>query len=187
MIRIMARKKSKPATGAAKIIALRCSKLSRKLSKKEAGRLFIEAVCWPDGKPVCPCGTSSGITRLKRAGLFRCNRCLRDFSVRAGTIFHASNVGLHHWAWAICMVAEEGGELTSVRLGRVLGVTQKTAWTMMERIRGPRRVYLHYLLGAPKPGGRGIRKSHHERAKRMRAFARKRSLARFRRLITHCG
>lgn len=172
--------------GAAQILKLPCRKLFSQLAKEEAGRLLVEAVRWPDGKPVCPCGYKSDVVELGRAGLFRCGCCQWDFSVRADTIFSASKIGLHHWIWAICMVAEEGEKLTSVRLSKVLGITQKSAWLMLERIRGRRRVYLHLLdRRHPRPVGR-IGKVHQQKARRMRAFARQRSITSFRRLIAAC-
>ena len=88
------------------------------------------------GKPYCPfCDEVDRIQKRKRIGYYRCLSCKKDFTVRTGTIFARSNVPMHKWFYGIylVMVACEG--LSSLRLSKELGITQKSAWFMAQRIR----------------------------------------------------
>ena len=108
--------------------------LSELFPNEEAARVYIEARRWPDG-PVCPsCNTSARIT-VRRGGFYRCNLCKEDFTVRTGTIFGRSHIALHKWIHAMykLMTARKG--ISSVQLAKEIGVTQKSAWFMLHRIR----------------------------------------------------
>jgi transposase-like protein len=100
---------------------------------------YVEARVWANG-PVCPhCG---GVERIKkmggkstRLGLYKCYQCRKPFTVRMGTIFESSHVGLHIWLQAIYLIAGSKKGFSSNQLHRTLGVTLKTAWFMSHRIR----------------------------------------------------
>ena len=61
--------------------------------------------------------------------------CKKDFTVRTGTIFERSHVPLHKWLYAIYLVVTARKGISSLQLSKELGVTQKTAWFMLQRIR----------------------------------------------------
>jgi transposase-like protein len=67
--------------------------------------------------------------------LFRCRSCQKQFSVKVGTIFEESPLGLDKWLPAFWMICNAKNGISSCELGRALGVTQKTAWFMLHRIR----------------------------------------------------
>lgn len=95
-------------------------------------------VKWPDGKITCPkCGgTKIGVIRTRQ--MLRCNdqqKCGKQFSVKVGTIFEDSPLPLWKWLVAAWAVANSKNGISSLELGRALGVTQKTAWFMGHRIR----------------------------------------------------
>jgi transposase-like protein len=99
----------------------------------------LESVAWPRG-PVCPhCGARDRIhplrTRRARPGLRKCYHCRRQFTVRTGTIFSASHVGLHLWLQEALLVAAARRPISGNQLHDTLGVTTKTAWLMSRRIR----------------------------------------------------
>ena len=99
----------------------------------ETARLYLEARLWPQG-PRCPvCRSCERITARSR-GFYRCNACKEDFTVRTGTIFERSHVPLHKWLAALAIVAERP-DIASYDLGEVLGLTQKTGWLMLKRLR----------------------------------------------------
>ena len=99
----------------------------------ETARLYLEARLWPQG-PRCPvCRSCERITARTR-GFYRCNACKEDFTVRTGTIFERSHVPLHKWLAALAIVAERP-DIASYDLGEVLGLTQKTGWLMLKRLR----------------------------------------------------
>jgi hypothetical protein len=67
--------------------------------------------------------------------LLRCKDCRKQFSHKVGTIFEDSPLGLDKWFVAVWCIANDRNGISSHELGRALGVTQKTAWFMLHRIR----------------------------------------------------
>jgi transposase-like protein len=95
----------------------------------------LEAVRWPDG-PVCPkCGSVNNAHRVGRAHYRRCNACKAKFKVTHGTPFEGTHLPLRTWFTALYLVAAASKGLSSVKLGEHLGVGQKTAWFLGQRIR----------------------------------------------------
>ena len=116
-----------------------CADGTRKFWDEEAAYDFIEEQIWPDG-PVCPhCGGTEQIGRLQglstRAHTYKCYGCRKPFTVKVGTIFEHSKVPMHKWLQAI--VLSRGGEhpINANQASKVLGVTFKTAQTMLDCIR----------------------------------------------------
>ena len=101
-----------------------------------AARRWFEGILCPTG-PICPhCGSAKAAERKKaKPQPNRCRECRRDFSVRYGTIMQDSRLPLQKWALACYMVCTNLKGVTSVKLHRDLGITQKSAWFMMRRIR----------------------------------------------------
>lgn len=101
----------------------------------ESARAYFKARRWPDGA-VCPACSEAKRIGTRKDGFYRCNRCLADFTVRTGTIFERSKIPLHVWAAALVLVAEKpAAETSSTWLAGELGLTQKTAWLVLRRIR----------------------------------------------------
>ena len=96
-------------------------------------------VKWPDGQITCPkCGGESvGVIRSR--SLYSCRECRTQFSARLGTIFEDSPVSVCKWFVAAWCVAN-GDAISSPKLAEVIGVTQKTAWSMLNRIRVARQL-----------------------------------------------
>jgi len=103
----------------------------------DSARLYFEAQRWPEG-PVCPaCGDASRIWQdAKRPGYYRCNADLMVFTVRTGSIFERSKVPLHKWLYAMYLLVTARKGISSLQLAKQIGVTQKTAWFMLQRLRG---------------------------------------------------
>lgn len=100
---------------------------------EERCRDYLAAQRWPDGF-VCPkCGHKHGY-RLSN-GLYQCAHCHRQTSVTAGTVLHHSHVSLSKWFLACYFVAQDKRGLSAVQLSNQIGVTYKTAWSMLRRIR----------------------------------------------------
>jgi transposase-like protein len=126
------------------------------LHDEAAAHEFVESVLWPSG-PVCPrCGGLDRITKVKanpekriRVGLYRCGDCKRQFTVKVGTIFEDSKIGLHLWMQAIVLMTATKKGISAHQLHRTLEVTYKTAWFMEHRIREAMR------SGDPAPFGAG--------------------------------
>jgi len=101
---------------------------------QETGRVYLESRLWPQG-PRCPsCGIGDRIT-TRKGGYYRCNQCKTDFTVRTGTIFERSHVPLHKWIYAMYLVVTARKGISSMQLAKEIGVTQKTAWFVLGRLR----------------------------------------------------
>jgi transposase-like protein len=95
---------------------------------------FVSALRWPDG-PVCPNCGGMDHSYLKTRRLWKCKACKRQFSLKVGTILEGSPSGLDKWLVAIWMLANSKDGVSSYEIHHTIGVTQKTAWSMMKRIR----------------------------------------------------
>ncbi|WP_374530962.1 IS1595 family transposase [Novosphingobium sp.] len=108
--------------------------LFQRFPNQESARLYFEAARWPDGA-VCPaCGEAKRIG-TRKGGFYRCNACLSDFTIRTGTIFERSKVPLHKWIYAMYLLVTSRKGISSLQLHSQIGVTQKTAWFMLQRLR----------------------------------------------------
>ena len=97
---------------------------------------FMKSIRWPDGV-VCPNCGSREVTFLKNAQLWKCKtkHSRQKFSAKVGTVFEDSPIGLDKWMPAVWLVVNCKNGISSYEIARDLGVTQKTAWFMMHRIR----------------------------------------------------
>jgi transposase-like protein len=92
---------------------------------------------WPDGKVTCPrCGAKK-VTYLAKARVWKCYAKHKSptFTLKTGTIFEDSPIGLDKWLAALWLVANCKNGISSCEIARDLGVTQKTAWFMTHRLR----------------------------------------------------
>src|SRR5215213_11497333 len=95
---------------------------------------FVAELRWPNGLACVAC-ESTNVSFLKTRRIWKCRECRRQFSVKLGTIFEDSPIGLDKWLPALWMLANCKNGISSYELARALGVTQKTAWFMLHRIR----------------------------------------------------
>ena len=101
---------------------------------QETARVYLESRLWPNSVR-CPfCKGSERIT-ARKDGFYRCNPCKKDFTVRTGTIFERSHVPLHKWIYAMYLVVTARKGISSMQLAKEIGVTQKTAWFVLGRLR----------------------------------------------------
>jgi len=95
---------------------------------------FVAKLRWPNG-PVCPrCGCVE-YSYLTTRRLWKCKGCKKQYSVKLGTIFEDSPLPLSKWLPAVWLIANSKNGISSHELARALGVTQKSAWFMLHRIR----------------------------------------------------
>ena len=109
--------------------------LARLFPDEEAARNWFEGIVWADGR-VCPnCGSDDTHEASHAKMPYRCRACKRYFSVKTGTVMAQSPIPLLKWVYAIYLDVTSLKGVSSMKLHRDIGVTQKTAWFMQQRIR----------------------------------------------------
>jgi transposase-like protein len=100
-------------------------------------RRFMVFMRWPDGKVACPYCGATKLTWLAKANVYRCygDHPKQKFSLKVGTVFEDSPIGLDKWLPAVWLLANCKNGISSYEIHRALGVTQKTAWFMLHRVR----------------------------------------------------
>ena len=96
---------------------------------------FMVSMRWPLGTVTCPRCKCEKTSFLKTRRVWKCMGCAKQFSVKVGTIFEDSPLGLDKWLPAVWVIVNAKNGISSCELARSLGVTQKTAWFMLHRIR----------------------------------------------------
>ena len=92
---------------------------------------------WPDGKVTCPTCGRNDVSWLEKQSKWQCKskHAKRQFSAKVGTIFEDSPLGLDKWLMATWMITNCKNGVSSYEIARAIGVTQKSAWFMLHRIR----------------------------------------------------
>ena len=108
--------------------------LFQKFPDEVSAIAFLEKRLWPNG-PVCPqCKATVRITKRKD-GFYTCNACVFKFTIRTKTIFERSHVPLHKWLYAMYLLVTSRKGISSLQLGKEIGITQKSAWFVLQRLR----------------------------------------------------
>ncbi len=109
----------------------------RYFSNFENCRRFMMDLRWPDGKVRCPQCDSDHVVYLAKARVWKCytKHPRQKFSLKTGTVFEDSPLGLDKWLAAVWLIVNCKNGISSYEVGRDLGVTQKSAWFMGHRIR----------------------------------------------------
>src|SRR5208282_3534074 len=121
------------------------------LRDEKAAYAYVEARIWANGR-VCPkCGVIDRFGPLTgrddRIGLYKCYACRKKFTVKVGTIFEDSHIEMRDWLTAIHLICSSKKGVSANQIHRTLGVTLKSAWFLMHRIREAMRD------GSPAPMG----------------------------------
>ena len=95
---------------------------------------FMAELRWPDG-PVCPRCQALESTYLSTRRVWKCKGCQKQFSVKVGTIFEDSPLGLDKWMAAVWLITNAKNGISSYEIHRALGITQKSAWFVLHRVR----------------------------------------------------
>jgi transposase-like protein len=104
-------------------------------SDAQACHDFMVGMRWPDGKIVCPRCQCERVGFISTRRMWQCKGCKKQFSYKLGTIFEDSPLGMDKWLPAVWLIANSKNGISSHELARHLGVTQKSAWHMLHRIR----------------------------------------------------
>src|ERR1035438_5944965 len=101
---------------------------------QEAARKYLEGLLWKSGA-ICPVCKSSERITPRKDGYYRCNACVLTFTIRTGTIFERSHVPLHKWLYAMYLLVTARKGISSLQLAKEIGITQKSAWFVLQRLR----------------------------------------------------
>lgn len=98
---------------------------------------YYVAMRWPDGRVTCPTCGSENVTWLPTRSLFQCKgrHPKRQFSVKVGTLMEDSSIPLGQWLLISWMLGSCRNGISSYEVARTIGITQKSAWFMLHRLR----------------------------------------------------
>ncbi len=117
---------------------------------EQAATKWFESIVWPDGERDCPrCGSVNTHEASHPKMPYRCRDCRKYFSVKTGTVMADSPIPLQKWVYAIYLNLTNLKGVSSMKMHRDLGVTQKTAWFMQQRIREAFEAFIPSLLSGP--------------------------------------
>jgi len=128
--------------------------LAQQYSDDDKARELLESLLWPHGAycPHCKADMPYKLTpkatskRPARKGLYKCRICRKQFTVTVGTIFEDSHIPIGKWLMAIFLLCSSKKGMSAHQIHRTLGVTLKSAWFMMHRLR--------YAVGRKAPLGK---------------------------------
>jgi transposase-like protein len=96
---------------------------------------YVVKLRWPDGKVTCPRCNSTEHSFISTRRMWFCKGCKKQFTVKVGTIFEDSALGMDKWMIAVWLIVNAKNGISSYEIARALGITQKSAWFMMHRVR----------------------------------------------------
>jgi len=102
---------------------------------QESARIYFESRLWPKGVKCPTCCVGKDRITVRKGGYYRCNDCQEDFTVRTGTIFERSHIPLHKWLYGMYLLVTARKGISSLQLSKEIGITQKSAWFMLHRLR----------------------------------------------------
>ena len=106
----------------------------KRFPDEESCKDYIVQERW-NGKPICPVCGHDKVYEIKGGMSYKCSGCRERFSVRTGTVMESSRLPLQTWLLAIYMMTTARKGISSIQFAKELGVTQKTAWFLANRIR----------------------------------------------------
>lgn len=98
-------------------------------------REYLENLLW-NNKPVCPhCKHDEKIYRFSDGKTFKCSSCKKKFTITVGTVLENSNIPLQKWLLSLYLISTTKKGISSIQLSKAIGITQKSAWFLLQRIR----------------------------------------------------
>ena len=105
-----------------------------KFPDEETAREYLINARWPDGIICIHCGHDEAY-KMRKGALLKCKGCRKQFTARVGTVMEDSPIPIRKWLYAMCLFGIHSKGVSSVKLKDQLGITQKSAWRMLHRMR----------------------------------------------------
>ena len=96
---------------------------------------FFEANRWPNGRHCPRCNSKDTYSHKSKKYFYHCRDCRKPFSCKMNTVMHASNVPVSTWLYAMYKLTVSRKGISSLQMAKELGVTQKTSWFIMQRLK----------------------------------------------------
>jgi transposase-like protein len=105
-----------------------------RFSDEKSAREYLESARWPSGIRCIHCGHDY-VWKIRDGKIYTCKSCRSQFTIRTGTVMEDSHIPLRKWLYAMYLVSTARKGISSIQLAKEIGVTQKSAWFMLGRIR----------------------------------------------------
>jgi len=99
-----------------------------------SARAYLETARWPGGVHCIHCG-SNEVYKIRNGKLYTCKACRKQSTIRTGTVMEKSKIPLQKWLYTIYLMSISRKGVSSIQLAKEIGVTQKSAWFMLGRLR----------------------------------------------------
>lgn len=128
---------TEPATWIAALSKLTFVELVTRFPDEPSAIRYLEAIRWPAGPYChrCGCTDVSRVQTERKRPLFYCTGCNAQFSITTGTVMEDTKIELHKWLLAIHLMVSSKKSISSLQLGRMLGIAKRSAWHLSHRIR----------------------------------------------------
>ena len=117
---------------------------------KDTVRGYLEGRRWK-GDITCPYRAVEKVTRQRDLQYLRYRSCRKVFTVRTGTVVERSHIPLDKWLYAMYLFSTARKGVSSMQLSKEIGITQKSAWFMLQRLREACKVLAYQRAGPTKP------------------------------------
>lgn len=101
---------------------------------EKSAREYMEAARWPSGIMCIHCSHNE-VYKIRDGKLYTCKSCRKQFTIRTGTVMESSHIPVRKWLYAMYLMSVARKGISSIQLAKEIGVTQKSAWHLLHRLR----------------------------------------------------
>jgi len=105
-----------------------------RFTDEQKAREYMESARWPNGIRCIHCGNGE-VYKVRQGKIYTCKSCRKQFTIRTGTVMEDSHIPIRKWLYAMYLMSTSRKGISSIQLSKEIGITQKSAWFMLHRIR----------------------------------------------------